>query len=99
TLCSPGTYQDMRQQTSCKPCPIGYQCPEEGMSYPRPCWRGYVCDREGIAIPTTLCPQAHYCLDATETTDPLNLLTDRRPYPCPNHTYCGSGVSSSITIL
>jgi hypothetical protein len=99
TFCSPGTFQDVRQQSECKPCPIGFMCPEAGLSAPVRCSRGYVCDRENIVKPTLLCPQGHYCLDATGTVNPLNYSTPNRPMPCPNHTYCDSGVLSPITVL
>jgi hypothetical protein len=39
-LCERGTFQDLYHQTSCKSCPVGYECPYEGMITPvrAVCW-------------------------------------------------------------
>ena len=65
--CSRGTFQDLFHQTSCKPCPIGYECPYEGMSTPALCRAGYVCKVIGLALSTILCPPGHYCPAGTKT--------------------------------
>ena len=61
TLCEPGHFQRIQQQDACDPCPVGFVCPDFGMSSPQICPAGFVCDRLGLRYPATFCPMGHYC--------------------------------------
>ncbi|KAI4815467.1 hypothetical protein KUCAC02_005611 [Chaenocephalus aceratus] len=43
TACLPGSYQLRQGQGSCKTCPAGSHCPDQGMTIPMPCERGFYC--------------------------------------------------------
>ncbi|RHY28711.1 hypothetical protein DYB32_005759 [Aphanomyces invadans] len=69
SLCPPTTFQPRAGQQSCVPCPVGFYCPDFGMSKPVLCLAGFVCDRHGLRSPETMCPEGHYCLPGTKTTN------------------------------
>eukprot|EP00960_Hanusia_phi_P059677 764256-Hanusia_phi.AAC.1 len=99
TLCSPGTYQNLVGQSSCKPCSLGSICPDFGMSFPQICPPGYVCDESGLGSATKPCPPGYYCLAGTSTTNFADLASSHRPLACPEGFYCVPGCVTSISIL
>jgi hypothetical protein len=74
TLCAPGTFQPRAGQVACLTCPVGYQCPDFGMSKPEPCPAGFVCDTLGLRHAVTLCPRGHFCPLGTKSAFPDDFL-------------------------
>lgn len=74
TLCAPGTFQPRAAQHACLRCPVGYTCPDAGMSRPILCRAGSVCDVPGLVTPVTACPAGHSCAPGTKSLDPSDLL-------------------------
>jgi hypothetical protein len=75
SLCVAGTFQPQEGKQSCLPCPIGYVCPDFGMSRPQICPAGFVCDTYGLRHPRVLCPMGHYCREGTKTSDITSFLS------------------------
>lgn len=67
SLCQPGTFQPRNMQNSCLQCPVGYICPDFGMSRPIICPAGQVCNEHGLRRPSFQCPQGHFCMSGTKT--------------------------------
>jgi hypothetical protein len=74
TLCGPGTYQPRSHQQRCLPCPVGFICPNNGLSAPVVCPSGFVCDSHGLTAPRDPCPAGHYCKEGTKSTNPLDFV-------------------------
>ncbi|RHZ20333.1 hypothetical protein DYB31_000784, partial [Aphanomyces astaci] len=70
--CLPSTFQPRAGQPSCLPCPVGFYCPDFGLSKPILCPAGFVCDRHALRTPETMCPEGHYCLPGTKSTNVLD---------------------------
>ncbi|RHY92009.1 hypothetical protein DYB35_001665 [Aphanomyces astaci] len=70
--CPPSTFQPRAGQPSCLPCPVGFYCPDFGLSKPILCPAGFVCDRHALRTPETMCPEGHYCLPGTKSTNVLD---------------------------
>jgi hypothetical protein len=77
TMCEPGSFQPRQLTTVCNPCPVGYICPDFGMSKPRVCPAGFVCDNTGLRHAAKRCPNGHYCLPGTKTANPADLINQR----------------------
>ncbi|GLD93027.1 hypothetical protein PINS_up001619 [Pythium insidiosum] len=76
SLCRPGTFQPRQAQAACLPCPVGFYCPDFGMSKPLVCPAGKVCDTHGLRTPQTDCPSGHYCRQGTKTADIKDFMTN-----------------------
>ena len=72
TLCKPGEFQPRRSQSRCLKCPVGFVCPDFGMSKPDLCPAGFVCQALGLREPKIRCPAGHYCMAGTKTDDPAD---------------------------
>lgn len=68
--CSPGLYQDLQGQASCKTCVSGYFCPSTGLTAMSVCTSGYFCDQNGLIQPTGLCPSGFICPAGTIYASP-----------------------------
>ena len=77
TRCFPGTFQPRGGQATCLPCPVGYICPDHGLSKPVICPAGFVCDLRGLRTLLTPCPPGHYCLRAQKQLTCTVLTSDR----------------------
>ena len=86
SLCNPGTFQPQERQIACLLCPVGYICPDFGMSRPLLCPSGYVCDIFGLKYPRIYCPMGHYCPSGTKTS---NIRTFLLPPQLPMNNYLG----------
>lgn len=86
-LCGLRMYNGETCQSSCKFCPNGTTCTTTGMSKPELCKEGYAC----YDFASVLCKAGHYCLEGTETNDPKNTATEKRPLPCSKGHYCTGG--------
>ena len=69
SLCIPGMFQPQERQIGCIPCPVGFICPDFGMSQPRICPAGFVCDTYGLKYPRIYCPMGHYCGYGTKASN------------------------------
>ena len=98
TLCPPGTYQPASGATRCLLCQRGTYCPSHGMAAPLICPPGMVCGQSGLPFPNQMCPFGHFCLPGTETLNPFDPATARRPIECPENSWCSLGVASNISI-
>lgn len=70
--CEPGYYQDLTGQSSCKDCPVGYYCPEEGMDdySANQCPAGYYCALNTADYGDYMCEPGEYCpLGSTSPTE------------------------------
>jgi hypothetical protein len=88
--CKQGTYNDKKGQFQCKPCPIGFICPREGLTQPQLCPAGYFCPNAGTGTimqnyngtefkKAVICPAEYYCpvgMGSQSTECPLG-------YKCP----------------
>ena len=109
--CSPGFYQDLTGQSTCKTCVAGYFCPSTGVTAMTPCTPGYYCDQDGLIQPTALCPSGFVCPQGTIygspqsrrlSTGPIrdcvsanSSLKSGSPLYCPTGHYCPTGSSTS----
>ena len=66
-----GSFQPRRSQSRCLKCPIGFVCPDFGMSKPD-LLAGFVCQSLGLREAKIRCPAGHYCLAGTKTDDPTD---------------------------
>ena len=81
-LCSAGSYQDQTQQSSCKSCPKGYYCENDGAILPSICQSGYYCPiNSATMIP---CPSGTYSSIPGRTL--VNSCIN-----CPPGSYCLGG--------
>ena len=44
TACSAGTYNDVNNAETCKPCLTGFMCPDSATVFPKACPAGFICD-------------------------------------------------------
>ena len=61
---------------SCALCPVGYICPDLGMSRPIVCPPGAICDVMGLRYASKGCPQGHYCLNGTKAATAMQFAND-----------------------
>ncbi|DBA03616.1 TPA: hypothetical protein N0F65_006795 [Lagenidium giganteum] len=94
TLCAPGTFQPRESARLCLPCPVGFFCPDFGMSKPILCPAGKVCDTHGLRTPIKPCPSGHYCRKGTKTLDPRDFI-DNAQYTTDSETQLVSFVPST----
>ena len=81
TLCPRGTYQPLAGQTSCLPCPGGFECEEVGATAPRSCAKGHYCPGPDQAVLNAAGELTPSALAAAAASGASN----RRP--CPAGTY------------
>jgi hypothetical protein len=98
TLCEPGTFQPKTGQRHCLKCPIGYACPDFGLSKPVVCQEGWVCQEMGLVWPHTKCPKGHYCLKGTVSTDTVYSLAAAAAANSSSSTSEDSTNSNNMTV-
>jgi len=70
TACSAGTYNDINNAETCKPCVPGFMCPDSATVFPKACPAGFICDTEGLVREQTLCSAGFVCLWGVRTILP-----------------------------
>ena len=79
--CLPGTYNPLRKQAVCQPCPAGFFCPVLGMTEPTVCPAGSFCPPGNET--DTLCPLGRYSAEQGVRSEEECLL-------CRAGSYCGT---------